>query len=49
MKAYKVFDKNWSCQSYSFKKKNKVIGITHKFDEKLILCKSGFHFCRERW
>ena len=47
MKAYKVFDKNWSCQGHSFRKGNKAINTVHKFNGEIELCSLGFHFSRK--
>ena len=46
MKAYKVFNENWTCRNYDYKTNNGLaIGSIHEINENLIICKTGFHCC----
>ena len=40
--AYKAFNKNQTCRGFKFEE-----GETYTIDNPPILCKQGFHFCRE--
>ena len=40
MKAYKGFDKDWSCRGFKYE-----MGQTYTHSGKLRLCNSGFHAC----
>ena len=41
MKGYKGFDKGLTCRGFQYK-----VGETYKHDGEIILCKVGFHFCK---
>ena len=40
MKGYKAFNKDWTCRGFQYE-----VGKTFKYDGKVIMCYSGFHFC----
>ena len=40
MIGYKGLDKNFCCRGFQYE-----VGKTYQFDYKIIICKSGFHFC----
>ena len=40
MKAYKVFNPDWTCQGFQYK-----VGETYKMEGAPILCERGFHAC----
>jgi len=41
MKAYKVFNPDWTCKGFKYK-----VGETYEIESDLILCKKGFHACK---
>ena len=41
MKAFKVFNPDWTCKDYQFE-----VGNTYSIDSPIVLCENGFHFCR---
>lgn len=41
MKGYKVFNPDWSCRGFKYE-----VGETYKMDEKPIIRRCGFHFCK---
>lgn len=41
MKAYKAFLNDWTCKGFQFK-----VGETYHCDNKIELCKTGFHACK---
>ena len=41
MIGYKAFEKNLSCRGFQYE-----IGKTYEMDDGIVLCESGFHFCR---
>ena len=41
MKGYKAFDKDFKCRGFQYE-----VGRTYEFDGEIILCKAGFHFCK---
>ena len=41
MKAFKVFNNNWTCRGFQYK-----VGETYKHEGKVKLCGSGFHACK---
>ena len=40
MKAYKVFDYDWTCRGFQYE-----VGKTYEMKEKPELCSAGFHAC----
>ena len=40
MKAFKVFNEDWTCKDFQYK-----VGKTYEFKNKIELCSSGFHAC----
>lgn len=45
-KAYKVFNKDWTCRDYNFKNENGCVeGTIHEVKGKPVLCNNGFHYC----
>ena len=40
MKAYKVFNSDWTCRGFQYK-----VGETYNFDGEIELCGRGFHAC----
>jgi hypothetical protein len=42
MKAYKVFNNDWTCRGFQYK-----VGETYIHDGEIKLCRSGFHACVE--
>ena len=42
VKGYKMFNHDWTCQGFKYE-----VGETYKTDEKIELCKKGFHFCKK--
>ena len=40
MKAYKIFNSDWTCKNFQFE-----VGKEYKVDEKPVLCEKGFHAC----
>ena len=44
-KAYKVFEPDWTCMGYDYKRNGNVIGEIYEMDGKIEICKRGFHYC----
>ena len=44
-KAYKVFEPEWICRDYDYKRNGKVIGEIYEMDGEIEICKRGFHYC----
>jgi len=42
MKAYKVFNPDWTCRGFKYK-----VGETYEMYEKPVLCECGFHACEK--
>ncbi len=42
MKAYKVFENDWTCKGFKYE-----IGKTYKIEGNLEMCNNGFHACKE--
>ncbi|WAW14629.1 DUF7666 domain-containing protein [Peptostreptococcus equinus] len=42
MKGYKVFNPDWKCRDFQYS-----VGEEYAIDEEPIICKRGFHFCKE--
>ena len=42
MKGYKVFNEDWTCNKYQYE-----VGKTYEHEGEIILCSSGFHFCKK--
>lgn len=42
MKAYKVFNSDWTCKGYQYE-----VGKTYTIDQKPELCSIGFHACKK--
>ena len=42
MKGYKMFDPNWTCRGFKYE-----VGKTYEMKEAPVLCKRGFHFCKD--
>lgn len=42
VKGYKMFNHDWTCNGFKYE-----VGKTYKTDEKIELCKKGFHFCEK--
>jgi hypothetical protein len=41
IKAYKVFNPDWTCKDFQYK-----VGKTYKISEEPVMCEKGFHACR---
>ena len=41
VKGYKVFNPDWTCRGFQY-----AVGQTYKMEGPVILCESGFHFCK---
>ena len=41
MKAYKVFNPDWTCRGSQYK-----VGETYTLEGELEICSSGFHACK---
>ena len=44
-KAYKVFESEWICRDYDYKRNGNVIGEIYEIDVEIEICKRGFHYC----
>ena len=44
-KAYKVFEPDWVCRDYDYKRNGKVIGEIYEMDGEIEICERGFHYC----
>ena len=44
-KAYKVFEPDWTCRDYDFKKNGIAVGTRHYLEGNIKLCEHGFHYC----
>ena len=42
MKAYKVFNSDWTCRGFQYQ-----VGETYEEDISPSVCNRGFHFCKE--
>lgn len=42
MKAYKMFNNDWTCQGFQFE-----VGKTYVHKGEVVLCRSGFHACQK--
>ena len=42
MKAYKVFNKDWTCNGFQYE-----VGKIYTMDEEPIMCERGFHACKK--
>ena len=41
VKGYKVFNPDWNCRGFQYE-----VGKCYEMDEKPVVCKRGFHFCK---
>ena len=41
VKGYKVFNPDWTCRGFQYE-----VGKCYEMDEKPVVCKRGFHFCK---
>ena len=44
-KAYKVFENDWICRNYDYKRNGNVIGEIYEMDGEIEICERGFHYC----
>ena len=44
-KAYKVFEPDWICRNYDYKRNGNVIGEIYEMDGEIEICERGFHYC----
>ena len=44
-KAYKVFEPDWICRDYDYKRNGNVIGEIYEMDGEIEICERGFHYC----
>ncbi len=44
-KAFKVFEPDWTCRDYDYKRNGNVIGEIYEMDGEIEICERGFHYC----
>ena len=44
-KAYKVFEPDWICRDYDYKRNGNVIGEIYEMGGEIEICERGFHYC----
>ena len=44
-KAFKVFEPDWTCRDYDYKRNKNVIGEIYEMDGEIKICVRGFHYC----